>query len=106
MPDDLSELSQTPLSIDLLNFYDEFVEIHDYCFFLCEAFTSLVAEDNCLDIDTAMGASRFCNLIKQRMQELKGDLKQIHKKAYTQNQTPNKAHNQKPKQKRKKPRDP
>jgi hypothetical protein len=68
-----------------LRLYDEFAEVNDYCSFLCDAFASLTSEGNCLDIDTATGATRFCHLIKYRMQELKGDLKQIHEKAYTQN---------------------
>lgn len=98
MPNDSSKLTKTPLNIDLLHFYDEFAEINDYCSFLCEAFASLATEDNYLDTNTAMGVSRFCHLIKCRMQELKGDLKQIHEKAYTQSQ----AHNQKLKRKRNK----
>ena len=93
MPNKSSKLTKMPLKTDLLHFYDEFVEFHDYCSFMCEAFSSLATEEDNLDTSTAMGASRFCHWIKRRMQELKEDLKKIHEKAYTQNQNPNKAHN-------------
>ena len=78
MPNGTSKLIKTPLYTDLLLFYDEFVEFHDYCSFMCEAFASLATEENYLDTSTAMGASRFCHWTKRRMQELKGDLKNIH----------------------------
>ncbi|MEJ2622718.1 MAG: hypothetical protein P8163_21485 [Candidatus Thiodiazotropha sp.] len=80
MPKDSSNFAETSLRMDLLNIYDELTEIHDYRPFLRDAFASLVTEDNCLDKNTAMGASRFSYLIKQRMQELKGDLKKLRKR--------------------------
>jgi len=84
MPNESSKLTKTPLQVDLLRFYDEFVELHDDCSFMCEAFASLAAEEGHLDANTAMGASHFCYGIKRRMQVLKKDLKQIHKKANAQ----------------------
>ncbi|MEJ2612795.1 MAG: hypothetical protein P8179_22730 [Candidatus Thiodiazotropha sp.] len=69
-----------------MHIYDELTEIHDYRSFLCDAFASLVTEDNCLDKNTAMGASRFCYLIKQQMRELKGDLKKTQEKENAQKQ--------------------
>ena len=95
MTNESSKLTKTPLNTDLLHFYDEFAEFHDYCSFMCEAFASLATEENFLDTGTAMGASRFCHWIKRRMQELKGDLKKIHEKAYIQSQISTKAHSQK-----------
>ncbi len=83
MSDKLSKLNETPIKIDLLHFYDEFVELHDCYSFMCEAFAGLITEGNSIDEEAAMGANQFCLWIKQRMQKLKENLKQIHKKAYT-----------------------
>ena len=69
---------------------------------MCEAFASLAVEGNHLDTSTAMGAGRFCDWMKRGMQELKGDLKEIHEKAYTQNQISSKADSRNLKRKRNK----
>ena len=95
MANESSKLTKIPLKTDLLHFYDEFVEFQDYCSFMCEAFASLATEENYLDTSTAMGASRFCQWMKRRMQELRGDLKKIHEKAYIQSQISSKAHKRK-----------
>ncbi len=81
MSSDLSKLTNTSIKADLLHFYDEFVELNDYCSFMCEAFASLATEEDYMDESTAMGVSRFCYWIKHRMEVLKGELKQIHEKS-------------------------
>ncbi len=83
MSNKLSKLNETPIKIDLIHFYDEFVELQDCYSFMCEAFSGLIAEGNLVDEETAMGANQFCLWIKHRMQKLKDNLNQIHKKAYT-----------------------
>jgi len=79
-----SKPTKPSLEADLLHFYDNFVEFHDHCSFLCDAFSSLATEDDYMDNSTAMGASRYSHWVKHRAQELKQNLQQIHKKAYTQ----------------------
>ncbi|MEE8058276.1 MAG: hypothetical protein V3T17_10635, partial [Pseudomonadales bacterium] len=69
------------LKTDLLLFYDNFVEFHDYCSFMCDAFASLALGEDGLDTSTATGACRFCHWIKHPIQQLKEDLKRIHEMA-------------------------
>ena len=75
---------ETSLATDLLHFYDEFVEFHDYCAFLCDAFACLATEEDYLDASTAMGVSRFSHWVKRRTHMLKQELKQIQERAYTE----------------------
>ena len=94
MSGDASKLAPTAIETDLLNFYDDFVELHDNCSFLCDAFACLATEEDYLDTSTAMGISRYSHWIKHRAQKLKQDLKKIHEKASIQSQTFNKKRNQ------------
>ncbi len=88
-----SKPTKASFETDLLVFYDNFVEFHDHCSFLCDAFASLATEDDYLDNSTAMGVSRYSHWVKHRAHELRQDLQQIHKKAYTQGKSTNKTHN-------------
>ncbi len=90
----LKKPTKTSLEIDLLHFYDDYIEFHDHCSFLCDAFVGLTIEDDCLDSSTAMGVSRYSHWVKRRALELKQDLKKIHEKAYTQGKS-TKKHNKK-----------
>ena len=81
MSSNASKFIKTPIETDLLNFYDDFVELHDNCSFLCDAFACLATEEDYLDSSTAMGISRYSHWIKLRAQKLKQDLKKIHEKA-------------------------
>jgi gamma-glutamylcysteine synthetase len=65
---------------ELLDLYDDFVEFHDHCSFLCDAIASMVAEDDRFDTCTAMGIKRFCHWVKDRGQNLKNELKCIQEK--------------------------
>ena len=94
MSSNASKLIKTTIETDLLNFYDDFVELHDNCSFLCDAFACLATEEDYLDSSTAMGISRYSHWIKLRVQKLKQDLKKIHEKASIQSQTFNKKRNQ------------
>lgn len=76
--------TKTSLEIDLLHFYDNYIEFHDHCSFLCDAFAGLTIESDCLDSSTTMGVSRYSHWVKRRAQELKQDLKQIHEKSCVQ----------------------
>lgn len=85
MPIKSSKPTKAPLKTDLLRFYDDFAELNDYCAFMCDALARMPLKEGYADDASAMGASRFCGWMKQRMQEMKGDLKRIHKKANWQN---------------------
>lgn len=64
-------------SKDLLQVYDDFVELCDHCSFMCEAFSCLAAQGSEVDRSTAMGMSYYSHWIKQTMQRLKCNLKTL-----------------------------
>lgn len=72
-----SKSRKASLARDLVRFYDEFAEFHDYCAFLCDAFASLAADEDGLDPSTALGVSRCSQCLKCRAQALKHDLRRI-----------------------------
>ena len=69
------------LAKDLVQFYDEFAEFHDYCAFLCDAVACLAADEDGLDPSTRMGVQRYSQWLKQRVQELKQELRRIQEKS-------------------------
>ncbi len=73
------------LSQDLLQLYDEITEFNDYCSFLCDAFSCLVAEEGGMEVSTVQGFSRQSDGMKRQMETLKEKLKKIHQKACIQN---------------------
>ena len=85
MPSESSE--STTLKLDLLRFYDSFVEFNDDCAFMCDALVALAANEEYLDPNTAIGASRYCEWVKSRIKGLEKELKGIHEKAWTQDKT-------------------
>ena len=90
----LKTTTKISLERDLLHFYDSYIEFHDHCSFLCDAFAGLTIEEDFLDSSTAMGVSRYSHWVKRKAQELKQDLQKIHEKAYTQGKsTDKKTHN-------------
>jgi len=82
-----SQQPTTPLKTDLLRFYDRFVEFNDDCSFMCDALVALAANEEYLDPNTAIGASRYCDWVKSRIKELEKELKGIHEKAWAKEQT-------------------
>lgn len=98
----MSTKASTPIKTDLLRFYDEFSEFNDCCAFMCDALARTSLKEGYLEGSGAMGASHFCNWMKRRMQELKGELGEIHKKANKQNSGLAESEPKKIKQKRKK----
>ena len=62
---------------ELVSFYDDFVEFHDNCSFLCDAIAAMVGEEEYFDRSTYLGIKRYCYRIKDKVQELKQDLASI-----------------------------
>ncbi len=79
-----SKSGKTSVAAELLHFYDEFVEFHDHCSFLCDAFVCLASEEDCLEASTVMGVSRYSQWLKRRARELKEELRQIQKRSHTE----------------------
>ena len=71
------ETQTNTLEIDLLRFYDNFTELHDYTSFMYEALAGLLREENRFNTCTAMGADRLCSWMLHRMQALKEELAAI-----------------------------
>ena len=69
--------SSSSVEKDLLHFYDEFVEFHGHCSFLCDACASLSREHEGLDESTAIGLRLYCQWTKERMEHLKKELKGV-----------------------------
>ena len=65
------------LNVDLLNFYDDFVELHDHCAFLCDAYASLAGADEPLEASTVMGLKPYGYWVKERMETLKRELQAL-----------------------------
>ncbi len=76
--------STESLSGELVNFYDQFVEFHQDCSFLCEVFSRLAGVEDQLDPSTVAGISRFSYSVKDQAQLLKLELKRIQERAYTE----------------------
>jgi len=86
MPNESPEPTTT-LKLDLLRFYDRFVEFNDDCSFMCDALVALAANEEYLDQNTAIGAGRYCDRVKSRIKVLEKELKGIHEKAWVQDKT-------------------
>ncbi|GEM_PF-690370 len=72
------------VATDLLHFYEDFVEFHDYCALLCDSFISFYVDGRELDINTAEGIKRYANWMKYRSQVLKAELRYIQEKSCQQ----------------------
>ena len=66
---------------ELLNLYDNVSEFNDCCAFLWDAFASLAAEEEALDTSTIEGLECLSHWMKQRMVEVKRQIKEIQEKA-------------------------
>ena len=69
------------MATNMLNTYDEFTEFNDYCSFLCDAFASIVSQEEIIDEDTIRGLRRCSSWMKHRAQEIKAELKEIQQRA-------------------------
>lgn len=69
---------QTPnLSQSLITFYDDFTDFNDDCAFLCDAFSCLVNNHECLDDCSIRGLERNAAKLKKRVGEFKNRLRKI-----------------------------
>lgn len=68
---------------DLLAAYDDFIEFHDYCSFLCDAVSALFSEsmEGEPDRRTMMGLRRQCGDLKERAERLEEVLEKLYKEA-------------------------
>jgi hypothetical protein len=74
---------RTELADELLHLYDEISEFNDCCAFLCDAFCSLAAEERALDTSTIEGLKCFSYWIKQRVAEVKAQLKTVQERVFS-----------------------
>jgi len=75
-----AQLKALSINHDLLNLYDEISAFNDCCAFLCDAFASLAAEEEALDTSTIEGLKCLSHWMKQRMAEVKRQIKEIQEK--------------------------
>lgn len=73
------------LANDLVVFRDDFAEFNDYCAFFCDAFASIIsADEEICDDATIEGIHRYSRWIKRRLRTLRGTLKGIQQKSFTE----------------------
>lgn len=72
---------QQPVSVDLLYFYDDFVDFQSRCAFFCDATTALMKSDQPLDKATLEGMHQHAGQIKAGLNTLKQQLQQLRQKA-------------------------
>ena len=69
------ETQGSALARDLQDLYDEMTEFNDCCAFLCDAFCSLVAEEEALETSTEEGLTCLSYWLQQRITTMKARLK-------------------------------
>lgn len=83
MSNQSSELinEDVPLSVELLNLYEEFVELHSNCSFLFDAVSCMLKSNIDIDPVAAEGLSSLSWQMKRKAGELKEELKRLHQKS-------------------------
>jgi len=82
MNNDINKADIGIIAAELLEFYDEFSEFHDYCAFLCDSFSCLVSKNEPIEINTAKGVILFTDWMKYRAQLLKIELNDIRRELH------------------------
>jgi len=80
-PSTTSPQGDLPVSVDLLCFYDEFVDFQSQCAFFCDAVTTMLTAQTEFDRATLEGICSFSGNLKGQIATLKEQLKQIQEKA-------------------------
>lgn len=70
-----------PLSIELLNLYEEFVEHHSNCTFLFDAVTCMLNSNTEMDPVAVEGLSSLSWQMRRKAGELKEEFKRLHQKS-------------------------
>ena len=69
------------LTADLVQLFDEFVDFHDHCAFMCDAFACLAADEDGLDPSTVEGVRRYTEWLKHRAHALKQEFRRIQEES-------------------------
>lgn len=72
------------VQLRLLTLYDDLAEFQDQCSFLCDAFASIVTQEEIIDRETVRGASIYAQWIKERVKQMKEELKPIYEEVSAQ----------------------
>ena len=80
-PADFALDASTPLAQDLIRFYDEFLEFQAYSSLLCDAISSMAANQMELDEATRRGVEMFAGYLKRRVDDLVVVVKQLQEKS-------------------------
>ena len=77
-------MSKEKPDINLLTFYDDFIEFNDYCAFLCDSLSALFSEytESETDNHTLQGIKRHCNDLKDRSEKLENILDTLYQQSY------------------------
>lgn len=83
MPNQLPESIEenSPLSIELLDLYEEFSELHSNCAFLFDAVTCMLKGNTEIDSVAIEGLSSLSWQLKRKAGELKEEFQRLHFKS-------------------------
>jgi hypothetical protein len=87
-----SDTDETSLAVELVNFYDEFVDFHSNCFFLLDAVTSMLLNNKDFDRVTVEGLGSLSWQMKSKANQLKEEFQRIHEKSRQLNTSSKKTH--------------
>lgn len=65
----------------IVKLYDELTEFSCQCAFLCDSFSSIVAQTEFIEANTIEGLDYYARWLKGRTLEIKEDLRIIHEQA-------------------------
>lgn len=78
-------LRERQRSRNLIMFYDDFVEFHCSCAFLCDAVTGMLQSNAEVDSETLEGIRAYSDQVKQAARDLKKKLDAIQEAASSDN---------------------
>lgn len=84
-PEQKTTTAEADLSVELMQFYNEFAEFNEYHAFFCDAFAGVVSVDELLDTSTTQGIHRCSRWMKHRMEEFKTRLEALLRKSCVEN---------------------
>ena len=66
------------LQFKVVRLYDELTQFSDQFDFLCDSFTTIPGQQECIDPEAIGAMSFYSNWLKTRLLEIKNDLRKIH----------------------------
>lgn len=75
IPARMRRLDAKSVQARILTIYDDMTEFQDQCSFLCDAFASIVRQQEVIDQETIRGVSIYSEQIKEQVGRIRSELK-------------------------------